>query len=91
MQFLMFYGRQIQFRRFRAPPVFLDYRPSNQLKYFAKKMLFFKNHIRIDSKDKKLNSQIENHFGIKIENNVINNGVIRYFFKTFCNLTKQED
>ncbi len=91
MEFLLYHGRRIQYRRFRAAPVFLDLRPNAQLKYFAKKMIFYESYIRIDSDDKKLLSQIEEHFGTEIEKNLIRNGVVRYFLKTFSNLVKQEN
>jgi len=87
MQFLVCYGRKIKFRRYRAAPVYLDFKPNDQLKFFAKKLIFYENSIRINSEDKKLLSDIELHFGITIENNVIRNGVIRYFFKTFSEFT----
>jgi len=87
MQFLVYYGRKIKFRRYRAAPVYLDFKPNDLLNYFAKKMIFYENSIRINSDDKKLLSDIELHFGLNIENNVIRNGVVRYFFKTFSEFT----
>jgi len=83
MSFLFQYGKKIQFRKIRAPPVYLDLKPNNKLLYFAKKMVFYKSYIAIDSNDKNLIKQLEEHFGITIENNIIQNGVIRHFFNAF--------
>ena len=84
MPFLVSFGRRLRFRRYRAPPVFLDYTPTVQLKSFAKKMIFYNSYIYVNSSDKAVLSQIEAHFGLKIPRHRIQNGVLRHFFKSFC-------
>ena len=89
IQLLLLKGRKLQYRRYRTQPVFLDLKPNVQLKYFTKKMIFYDSYIRINSEKIELIEQIENHFGIKIEDNVITNGMIKYYFHTFCDLVKK--
>ncbi len=85
MLFLFQYGKNLQFRRIKAPPVYLDFKPNNTLEYFTRKMIFYNGYIAIDSNDEKLKQQLEDHFGIQIEKFRIHNGVVRHFFKTFGN------
>ncbi len=50
-------------------------------------MIFYPTTIRIKSNtDEGVISKIENKFGLKIKNNIITNGVLRYYFATFCHL-----
>jgi len=88
MPFLTSFGRRIQFRRGRAPPVFLDYQPTAQLKSFVKKMTFYDSYIRLNSNDQKLLLLIAEHFGLPQETGLIRNGTLRYFFKTYCHFTQ---
>ncbi|MHA1355599.1 MAG: LAGLIDADG family homing endonuclease, partial [Candidatus Heimdallarchaeota archaeon] len=68
MPFLFQYGKNLQFRKLRAPPVVLDYKPNKRLLYYTRKMIFYNSYIAIDSNDEKLKQQLEDHFGIEIEN-----------------------
>lgn len=83
MHYLFRLGKKIKFRRRSAEPVFLDMKPTSELKYYAQKMIFYPTTIKLVKTDDILLEKIENHFGIVIKNNLITNGTIRYFFSIF--------
>jgi len=83
MPFLLLNKNKILFRKMNSPPIKLDLKPNKKLFYYGTKMTFFKTTIGLPKKDQYLQTQIQNHFIIKIQNNSISNKLIQYYFKTF--------
>jgi len=91
MSWLFSLGRSIQFRRGNAKPVYLELKPSLDLEYIVKKLVFYPTSIRLVSDDNNnFIEKVENKFGIEIKNNLITNGVLRYYFSTFCILEEKK-
>jgi len=91
MPFLCLYGRFLQYRKMRAHPIFLNLKPNKKLSIFAKKMIFYHSVIKLPSNDTEFQSQIQKHFAVKVENNLITNKLLRYFFATFGIYKANED
>ena len=83
MPFLFRNGKSIKFRRKSAKPVYLNFKPSLDLKYFSQKMIFYPSVIRIIDADELVIEKIEKNFDIEIKKNTITNGTIRYFLSTY--------
>ena len=85
MPWLFSLGRIIQFRRGNAQPIYLDIKPSTELEYLAKKLIFYPTSIRVlPNTSNDLINKIETRFGIEVKENLITNRVLNHYFTTFC-------
>ncbi len=88
LHLLLRFGRKLRYRRNKAPPIFLDFKPSPKLVLLAKNLIFYPSFIRLNSDDDKLLIGFQQQFGIKLQNKTTTNGTLRYFFTTFATMKK---
>lgn len=87
MPFLEHHHSRIKFRKGRSCPLLLDCKPNEQLRALAKKMLFYKSLIRINSTHfSSFQELLKKKFQLVIKDQTISHKLLRDYFETFCRL-----